>query len=727
MLINITKSRHICRTVIWIAVIVAFVSAPAVAEENAPRLAALQLTEMAEMGRFDALLVQLRNAYPEQKDLIADLALFQEHEQERFKQRLDAYRTALEKAETEFKADHIEDALIAAIDAHSLAIDKNELLIHPTIEQITRKADSLAEEAFDKHNWVESLSLYRLLNLLYEEHDLYQDQVKEVSRHIRVLQVYTPQILDEMYRERAKKLGKEDEQPGKLDHQHWTTRLKNVELEMLRETLKQAALTHIDNQGYKPLISGAIESLMVLLDTDQVTSVFPMLNDHNKVEEFRRELNRYQAMLSLPDKKINEFEVKHIIDRIVMKNESTVDLPQEVLVYEMAEGATDTLDDFSALIWPEDLEQFSRSTSGTYKGVGIQISRRDDRLIVVSPIENTPAQRAGVKASDIIVTVDGKDTSTWSLDRAVREITGPEGTFVTLGIERVGEKEILEFKIRRAEIVIESIRGWSHGERGGWDYWIDPDNRIGYIRLSSFIPQTTDDLDDAVQVMQEDGPINGLILDLRHNPGGLLVTAIDVVDRFIEKGPIVYTVDSDGRRKPERSAKRYRTYKRFPVIILINKGSASASEIVAGALQDYDRAIVVGTRSFGKGSVQDVSWYPPNHFRPKWGLKLTTRYYMLPRGRIIHRKPESDEWGIEPDLIVEMTDQQVEDALKMRQEIDIIRGKDEIDPENPAPEAEVLLEDGVDPQLESALLILKTHMVARNIAVAHGNPFIDTP
>src|SRR5690606_5235851 len=145
----------------------------------------------------------------------------------------------------------------------------------------------------------------------------------------------------------------------------------------------------------------------------------------------------------------------------------------------------------------------------------------------------------------------GRDTSSWTLDQAVREITGPENTIVTLGIERVGEQAVTDYPITRAEIIIESIKGWEHKPGGGWDYYIDRDNKIGYVRLTQFIPQSATDLDAAIAAMEADGGIKGLILDLRFNPGGLLSSAIDIVDRFISSGPIVFTVDSTGQRTSE--------------------------------------------------------------------------------------------------------------------------------------------------------------------------------
>ena len=488
---------------------------------------------------------------------------------------------------------------------------------------------------------------------------------------------------------------------------------------MLRQTLARAARHHVENHGYRPLLTGSLDRISILVETEGIADTFDSLANPDQLSNFRTGLAKIRSQVDEQKRPLNFLDAATVLERVMSLNERTIGLPDAVLIYEMTEGSTDALDDFSTIIWPSDKEIFSRSTRGKFYGVGIQISIRDDQLIVVSPLEDTPAQRAGIHAGDVIATVDQRDSSSWTLERAVREITGPEGTNVTLGIKRAGKSELLDFVLTRAEIVIESIRGWQRKSEGGWNYWIDPDLHIGYLRLSQFIPQSASDLDRAINTMQENGPLNGLILDLRFNPGGLLSSAVEVSDRFISSGPIVSTVGPDGKRISQFRARRSHTHNELPLIALINEGSASASEILSGALQDYQRAVIVGTRSFGKGSVQDL--FPLSG--EKAYLKLTTQYYMLPGNRIIHRKPDAKSWGIEPDLIVQLTSQQIADAIEFRQQVDILR-YDEDNPkgdEEPIPTANQILEKGMDPQLEAALLVLKTRLLANQLVLARAH------
>lgn len=742
------RNGYFAAALLAAAVIATATPGPVLAEPTAaaeaPTLQAAQLPHLAESGRFTELLTRLKTDYPGTdaqgvRSLISDLERYQANEAERRAARQAAYDEALATLTRELEAGRVEDALVAAIDAHTLAEDPPALLERPEVKTLIGRAEELAENAVATNDWVEALSVYRLLDLLFDDYATYREQTKQAGRHLRVLQLYAPEELEKLYRARLERREKAEAEakaqqqaageaveaeeeddaetdplaPLNVDHESWQTRLKGVEPAMLRQTLHQAAREHINSNGYTPLMQGAVESLLVLVRTDALAQTFPSFQNQAAMQEFRNYLERTAASLKAPDQNLGFYEASTIIDKIMLMNDRTLELPEQVLVYEMTEGATQTLDEFSAVIWPQEKETFSRSTQGRFYGIGIQISRRDGRLVVVSPLANTPAQSAGIEAGDIIAQVDGRDTSTWGLDKAVREITGPEGTVVTLGIERTGKPDLIEYRIARAEIVIESIRGWQHTQGGAWDYFIDPDNRIGYVRLSQFIPQTADDLDAAVQQMQASGPLNGLILDLRFNPGGLLSSAIDIVDRFIAEGPIVFTVDATGTRTNESRAQRHRTYEPFPVAVLINQGAASASEIVSGALQDYGRATIIGTRTFGKGSVQDL--FPLDH--GKAYLKLTTQYYMLPLGRIIHRKPEAKAWGVEPDLVVEMTNQQVADSLEVRQEADVLRDG-EADPD--AAQAADILTQGLDPQLEAALLVLKTRLVAQHIAMAQA-------
>jgi len=706
---------------------------------------ASQLTRLAESGRFADLLARLRADFADVEpdsqtgELIAALQRYDEHRAAYLQQRRQTIQTRFEEARAALEKQQLEEALVALIEAHGLAEEPQTIFAEPVVIDTVAQARAAAAAAAKQHNWVESSGIYRLLDLLYEEEGSYQDQLRQVAQHIRILGLYAPQVLESLYEARAKRLAAEaaqdadadpDDEAGEddaegvadplaerpqIEHEHWSKRLEGVDQPMLEQALLWSARKHVDRGGYTPMMLGAVEGLITLLETEGLEQTFPGLADAEKLRTFRQHLDRTAAQLKNPEQQIDRLQAEAIIDRVIAVNDATVELPETVLIYEMGEGAMARLDDFTGIIWPEDLETFSRSTQGAFFGVGIQISRRDGRLVVVSPLENAPAQRAGIKAGDIIATVDGVKTDAWSLNRAVAEITGPEGTEVVLGIERGAQT--LEVTIERAKIEIESIRGWEHrplAEGGGWDYWIDRDAGIGYVRLSQFIPQTADDLDAAIARMQQQRDIRGLILDLRFNPGGLLDASIDIADRFIDEGPIVSTVDGLGNKTHTERARRFRTYEQFPLIVLINEGSASASEIVAGALQDYGRAMIIGSRSFGKGSVQDLFGLS-NH---KARLKLTRQYYMLPLGRIIHRKDGAKQWGIEPDLTVRMTTEQVAEALELRQDADILR--DQRDPEaegDDAPAtADDILAEGVDPQLETALLILKTRQLADRLA-----------
>ena len=744
----------IVRRLSVVAVLGVAAAAPPPLHADGPVKAA-QLTELARAGEFDTLLEQLQDRADDAepvRSLIEDLERYQKHETERRATRLADYRDALGKAETTLDDGQVEEALRHLIDAHGLSLDQAATLDSDLAKRVVAAAEAEAAAAEGDENWLDALSLYRLLDMLFETRPRHRDDVDRASAHVRVLQVYVPAKLDALAAARADRRGNDRfrDQLADVDHEPWQDRLKGVRLPMLRDALARAARRHVSNDGFAPLMRGAVDGLLTFLDTPAVYDEFAGLADAAKRQNFRGFLQRLSASLQAPGKRLNFFEAATYIDRIAARNDMTVDLPEPVLVFEMTEGATGTLDDFSSVIWPHDLEQFSRSTQGKFTGVGIQITRRDGQLMVVTPLEGTPAQQAGVKAGDVIVAVDGANTASWTLDRAVREITGPEGSVVTLTVERVGSQDPLDIEVRRDEIVIESIRGWEHTDaaRGGWNYFIDQANRIGYVRMSQFIPQTADALDDAVEQMKRSGPIHGLILDLRHNPGGLLSAAEDVADRFLRRGAIVATVDGAGRVNKETTANRFGTYERFPVAVLVNRGSASASEIVAGALQDHDRAAVVGSRSFGKGSVQDL-------FRLHDGssyLKLTTQYYQLPDGRIIHRKPKATTWGIDPDVPVEMTDQQVADLLEFRQLLDVLRepgepvmadetqpwaddrfrvenGRTEVNGQRPdgedrtlvevnRPHASMILELGLDPQLETALLLLKTNLAAEHLALA---------
>ncbi|WP_432800200.1 S41 family peptidase [Poriferisphaera sp. WC338] len=651
------------------------------------------------------------------ENLLNDIATYQEHQAARDKKGQASYEEAFGKMLSALDEDRLEDAMVAAIEAHSLSKDSTNYLQQQEVLDLVAQAEAKAKAAEESGNWVDVLSTYRLLDLLYENQDRYRDRVKLAAKHVRLLQIYVPEHLQNIYKERAIKRAEEKGEdappPMDIEIESWTKKLKNVNLSMLRDSLRKAARFHVEryqpgHNGYVSLVDGGVSNLLILLDNKTLAEEFPSLKNEDNVSKFKDYLVSLKAEVNRPGNTMNFLDAFKAIDKIINQNDLTVDLPHEVVIYEMTEGAMSQLDDFTAVIWPEDIEHFSRSTEGKFVGIGIQITRKDGQLTVVTPLPNTPAHRAGIKDGDVIVKVDGANTATWSLNRAVSEITGKEGTKVNLSIERPGETALIEKQITRKEIAIESIRGWQHTDAGDWDYWVDPDAGIGYVRLSQFLPQSADDLDAAVAQLQAQGKLNGLILDLRFNPGGLMHSAIQISDRFIDEGPIVSTVDANGNQKAPDVAHKANSYKKFPVVVLVNQGSASASEIVSGALQDYGRATIIGTRSFGKGSVQDVH---PIARRSAY-LKLTTQYYQLPNGRIVHRKPGAKDWGINPDIEIPMSTQEIADAIEYRQEVDIIHDENWQPEEGEAvKEADDILANGLDPQLESALIWLKLQQV----------------
>jgi carboxyl-terminal processing protease len=302
------------------------------------------------------------------------------------------------------------------------------------------------------------------------------------------------------------------------------------------------------------------------------------------------------------------------------------------LVYGAIKGMLETLDPHSAFYTPEMYKEMQEETKGRFEGLGIEITLKEGILTVVAPIEGTPASKAGILAGDLIVKIDGEPTKNLTLMDSVKRLRGPKGTKVTITIMREGFTKPKDVPLTRDVIPIRSVR-----------YEV-MENQYGYIRLSHFQDKTDSEFGKALKAVETDskGPLKGLILDLRNNPGGLLDQAVKVSDRFVDSGVIV---SIDGRREEQKMkfyAHAQGTMSRYPLVVLINNGSASGSEIVAGAIQDYGRGLLVGTQTFGKGSVQTI--FP---LKDGSGLRLTTAKYYTPNGRSIHNK------GIAPDIVVE--------------------------------------------------------------------------
>lgn len=357
------------------------------------------------------------------------------------------------------------------------------------------------------------------------------------------------------------------------------------------------------------------------------------------------------------------------------------DVDSQKLIYGAASGLVSTLDPFSQFMVPEAREEMQTQTEGHFGGLGIRIMLKDNWLTVITPLPDTPAYRVGILPEDRIIAIDDESTRGISLGDAVKKLRGEPKSKVVLTVAREGAKEPIPIEIERAEIIIASIKTKML------------DETIGYVRITEFIEPTVRDLKKGLKSLEKSG-MKGLILDMRNNPGGLLTSAVDVVKEFIgEQKLIVYT---EGRTQPRTDfrAGGAAPYGSVPMVVLLNRGSASGSEIVAGALQDHGRSILIGSETFGKGSVQSVI-----RLEDGSGLRLTTAKYYTPSGRSIHRDTETGKGGIKPDIEIEVT-RETEIKLQAQSEEIYAKGKGK--------ESAVKQEDRVsDVALERAVEILK--------------------
>lgn len=366
-------------------------------------------------------------------------------------------------------------------------------------------------------------------------------------------------------------------------------------------------------------------------------------------------------------------------------------------------GMIDALDDpYTIYVPPADTQEFDKDLTGEYSGIGasVQIST-DGYLQIVSPLEDSPAFRMGILAEDKVVEIEGKSTLGLSVDKCIDLLMGKAGTDVNIVLERQGTK--IPMKVTREKIKTRAIKGVHRdsSDAAQWNFFVDEKRGIVYVRMTQFMPGATREFIDALLKSGiAQNKIKGLVIDLRWNPGGLLTEAIAMADLFLDDGIIVST---KGRKFPERveRAKKDDVKLDFPIAVLINGQSASASEILAGALTENNRAIAVGSRTYGKGSVQSVrpiSVRDPDGTEREAELKITEQGYYLPSGRSITRKNDSTEWGVDPSkgYYVDMTDDELIAMLKVRREQEVIQNKKPATEKNVEPLAEKPADKALD-------------------------------
>lgn len=371
-------------------------------------------------------------------------------------------------------------------------------------------------------------------------------------------------------------------------------------------------------------------------------------------------------------------------------------------------GVMSQLDDYSAYYGTQEFDELQENLEQEFGGIGIQLSldRETRKLTVLATLVGTPAYDAGMLAGDVITRIDGTDTEGFTLEDAVKHLRGEVGEPVRVTVIHEGDEDETTFEIVRDVIQTETVLGDVRMADGEWDFRLAERPDLGYVRISSFSERTIEELTTAIEKLAMQG-VEGLILDLRNNPGGLLSGAVSVVDMFIDGGLVVTTRGRDGVQLAEHHATEGNTLTDLPVVVLVNRYSASASEIVAAALQDHERAVVIGERTWGKGSVQNIIALEGG----RSALKLTTASYWRPSGKNIHRLKdagEEDEWGVYPDAgyRLRLDDESFEEMMVKRRDRDVAPPR----PSHTIPEEEDVFRDS---QLKRAIEFLDG---------AHGDP-----
>jgi len=580
------------------------------------------------------------------------------------------------------------------------------------VKRISADAARTAAKLRDQRNWREAYVIFELLRLTYPDDDTYKRESRDCRQHAHFEAFYTPK-------------------------NEWKRELKDIDPSVVREILARASQDYVRELDFKKLTISGLENIQLLAKTTKLDKVFPSLGDKDLVGNFVDRIGQQIGKVR-SRRRFDYKESAAVFEQIRRINRETIALPDSVLIDEYISGVLEPLDDFTSVIWPSDVAEFTKHTRGEFVGIGIQIQKdlATNFIRVESPLEDTPAYEAGVAPGDLITSVDGKSTTEISVTDAVDLITGEPGSKVTLGIREPNGNE-RTLTLTRRKVQIRTIFGVSRTNGGtGWDYMLDRDRKIGYVRINSFMEQTVEELKLALEKLQREG-CKGLILDLRFNPGGLLKAATDVSSLFLDEDePIVMTKGRNGKPDQDITSKGGPGFRNIPLIILVNDASASASEIVSGALSGRGKACIIGSRTFGKGLVQNLI---PIEDGSAY-LKLTTQYYYVPNAdkempwRCLHREEGAKIWGVDPDIMVKVTPFEARKIIKLRRKADVLRGKGRAEiardsDRKPTTQPDDDDEDSLaradehpdtDPQLMTALSIMRMKLLS-------NQPFASAP
>ncbi len=618
----------------------------------------------------------------------------------------------LEKLRTEAKAEGVNGAqevnevndiskalsVIAKVSEFSDEAQKIKLLSEPFTQQTFQRAIDKAREFESNGEWLEAYAIcYSWLQAIDKTNESYSEHAEQLIEKANIAISFQDNPCESC-----------------------EERFEGVNKEIFVRSLDALRFNYVTSIiDYRQMAIEAVKRCRLLAE---VTSLLPdtsgllpepEVTRREKLSAWSYGLSAILDEISRSPMEVSKGKFVDIFERVLVLNTRTVELSPQVLIAHFAEASLSTLDPYTVLVWPKQVDDFEKMMTNEFTGIGIEISKEKGLLTVVSLLPDTPAYYSGLDAEDIIEKVDGVETKDMSLSCAVKNITGPAGTKVRLAIRRAGEDEIKDITITRAKITVPTIRGWQRTGTGKWLYMIDENRKIGYIRITSFSDKTTSGLEKVLNELEAEG-MKGLILDLRFNSGGLLSAAVDVADAFLKEGPIVITRPRSWVSSTYAWAHKEGTHPNYPLVILINNYSASASEIVAGALADplHKRAILVGSRTHGKGSVQGIISYP----RGGAQLKYTMAYYHLPSGQRVKsqevaKKEGGNDWGVGPNIEVKLRSDEVKTMFDVQRDNDVLvrAGHDR----ETAPLKKHSVEESLstDPQLAVGVLVIRSKLI----------------
>jgi len=609
-----------------------------------------------------ATMERIAARWPDQTQAVAALKWLKETEElqaSRERLRIANYEQQVELAKTQAKKDNWSKALQHATMALQNYNDRDQFANQDWVREIVTHAKENITSHRDKGEWTDALILYDRLLQLYPNEKAYKDGFRVCRQRAHFEVIYGPKTT-------------------------WKNDLQGVRANTVPELIDRIAAEYVEHPDFKKMARSALENLLILAETSKIKPEFPSLADSDRVAQFKKRVNTLLEKRIDQDDEFLAGDLKPLFYKLQTINEETVELPEQVLADEFVAGMLEPLDEFTSVIWPSEVDEFNKHTRGEFVGVGIQITKpvEGEFIRVESPLEDSPAYKAGVKPGDMIAAINGESTKDVSITQAVTKITGRPGSNVTLTIQDGVTEKLRDLSLKREQIKIRTVRGDKRdpSKPTGWDYIVDRELGIGYVRVSGFMESTVDDLEAALKQMRADGG-KSLILDLRFNPGGLLTAAKEMCELFLpEDAPIAKTSGRARRQDMELHANPAgENFHNMPIIVLVNEYSASASEIVAGALAGLKEACVIGERTFGKGSVQNLIPVADH----KAYLKLTTAHYYVPDNDsadhwyCLNKEEDAANWGVDPHIAVKMIPQEINKVLKLRRQRDLLKGKDQ--------------------------------------------------